>query len=84
MTMAGLVQWLVTGLTVVILADVLVSYVLDPFHPVRRTLDAAVRPLLAPIRRILPPAGTLDFSPFVLLIAVQVIGALLIRLLSPG
>jgi YggT family protein len=82
--MVTLVQWLVTGLTVVILADVLVSYVLDPFHPVRRMLDGVVRPLLAPIRRVLPAAGMLDFSPFVLLIAVQVIGALLIRLLSSG
>jgi YggT family protein len=79
-----LIQWLVTGLTIVILADVLVSYILDPFHPVRRALDSVVGPLVAPIRRVLPPAGMLDFSPFVLLIAVQVIGALLISLLSSG
>jgi uncharacterized protein YggT (Ycf19 family) len=40
--------------------------------------------MLAPIRRILPPVGMLDFSPFVLLILVQVVGSLLIRLLSSG
>ena len=82
--MVILVQWLVTGLTVVILAHVLVSYLLDPFHPIRQALDRIVRPLLAPIRRLLPPVGMLDFSPFVLLILVQVVGALLIQLLSTG
>jgi len=82
--MVLMLQWLITGLTILILADVLVSFVLDPFHPVRRNLDAIVRPLLTPIRRILPPVGMLDFSPFVLLILVQVVGAFLLRLLSSG
>jgi YggT family protein len=82
--MAIVLQWLITGLTGLILADVLVSFVLDPFHPVRRNLDAFVRPMLAPIRRVLPPVGMLDFSPFVLLILVQVVGGLLIQLLSSG
>jgi len=82
--MVILVQWLVTGLTIVILAHVLVSYLLDPFHPIRQALDRIVRPLLEPIRRLLPPVGMLDFSPFVLLILVQVIGALVIQLLSSG
>lgn len=82
--MVTLLQWLITGLTVLILADVLVSFVLDPFHPVRRSLDAVVRPLLAPIRRVVPPVGMIDFSPFILLVVVQVLGAFLIRLLSTG
>ncbi|MBM2843738.1 MAG: hypothetical protein HW404_1575 [Anaerolineales bacterium] len=82
--MVFVLQFLLTGLTILILADVLVSFVLDPFHPVRRTLDAIVRPLLTPIRRILPPVGMLDFSPFVLLILVQVVGAFLLQLLSSG
>ncbi|MBM2843724.1 MAG: hypothetical protein HW404_1561, partial [Anaerolineales bacterium] len=38
--MVSILQWLITGLTILILADVLVSFVLDPFHPVRRNLDA--------------------------------------------
>jgi len=36
--MATVIQWLTTALTVLILADVLVSFLLSPFHPVRRTL----------------------------------------------
>ncbi len=82
--MAAIVQWLTTALTLLILADVLVSFVLDPFHPVRRSLDSVVYPLLAPIRRLIPPVGMLDFSPFVLLILVQVVGGLLVRFFSPG
>ncbi len=82
--MATIVQLLTTAMTLLILADVLVSFILDPFHPVRRSLDSAVYPLLAPIRRVLPPVGMLDFSPFILLILVQVIGGLLIRFFSSG
>ena len=82
--MVAVLQVLITGLTLVIVADVLVSFLLDPFHPVRRTLDSIVRPMLTPIRRILPPTGMLDFSPFVLLILVQVVGALVIRFLASG
>ena len=82
--MVVFLQWLTTGLTVLILADALVSFVLDPFHPLRRNLDAILSPFLSPIRRVLPPTGMLDFSPFVLLILVQVVGGLLIQLLSRG
>ncbi|HMK07947.1 MAG TPA: YggT family protein [Anaerolineales bacterium] len=82
--MVPLLQLLVTGFTVLIVADVLLSFLLDPFHTVRRSLDGILRPLLAPIRRLLPPVGMLDFSPFILLILVQVVGAFLIRVLSSG
>lgn len=65
---------LVTGiLSIVIIADVLVSYFLDPYHPVRRFLDSIVQPLLVPIQRILPPVGGLDLSPLVLLILLDLI-----------
>lgn len=82
--MTTFLQWFVTGLTVLILADVVVSFVLGPLHPVRRGLDAIVQPLLAPIRRVVPPIGMLDFSPFVLLILVQLLGNLLMRFLASG
>jgi YggT family protein len=82
--MAIFIRWLMTGLSLLILADALVSFVLDPFHPVRRTLDSIMAPFLAPIRRVVPPVGMLDFSPFILLVAVQVLGGLFIRFLSPG
>ena len=69
-------------LSFVILADIVISYILDPFHPVRRILDAIVQPLLAPIRRFMPQTGMFDFSPIVLLILVQLIGNALANFIS--
>ncbi|MBM3120642.1 MAG: YggT family protein [Chloroflexi bacterium] len=76
------VQLIISGLTLVVFVDVILSFVLSPFHPVRRALDSVVEPMLAPIRRVLPPAGGLDFSPAVLMILIQIIGRLLVSLLG--
>lgn len=70
------------GLMFLVLADVIASYFLDPFHSIRRFLDNLVQPLLDPIRRLLPPAGPMDFSPIVLLILLQVIGRVLAGILT--
>ncbi|HVZ36692.1 MAG TPA: YggT family protein [Polyangiaceae bacterium] len=37
-------------------------------------------PVLEPIRRILPPLGGLDFSPFIALIGLRLIERLLLRI----
>jgi YggT family protein len=60
---------------------VILSYFMNPYHPVRRALDGFVEPMLAPIRRILPPIAGLDFSPFVLLLLLQLLGNIINRLL---
>ena len=36
-------------------------------------INTLLDPLLSPIRKILPPAGGLDFSPLVLLLSIQVL-----------
>jgi len=68
-------------LTLVVFADILVSYFLPPYHSVRRALDSVVEPLLAPIRRLMPPVGGLDFSPVLLFLAIQIVERLLIQAL---
>jgi len=60
-----------------VIVSVLLSYFMDPYHPVRQGIDNLVRPLLDPIRRIVPPVGMLDFSPLVLIILIQVVARLL-------
>jgi YggT family protein len=75
------VQLISLVLTLAVLADVIVSFFLNPFHPIRRWLNSVVEPMLAPIRRILPAVGPLDFSPFVLLILIQLVQDLLVRVL---
>ena len=69
-------------LSILILVDIVISYFLDPFHPVRRFLDSIVQPMLAPIRRFMPQTGMFDFSPIVLLILVQLIGSALAHIIS--
>ena len=68
-------------LTLAVLADILVSFVLSPYHQIRRYLDSLVDPLLAPIRRVMPSLGGLDFSPMVLIILIQIVEDVLIMLL---
>jgi uncharacterized protein YggT (Ycf19 family) len=38
--------------------------------------------MLNPIRRLLPPTGMFDFSPIVLALAIQLAGAVLVRILQ--
>ena len=64
-----------------ILVHVVLSYFMDPFHPVRRQVDRFVEPMLMPIRRVIPMVGMFDFSPLVLLILVQIIGMIVTSIL---
>ncbi|HQV63600.1 MAG TPA: YggT family protein [Anaerolineales bacterium] len=80
---------LITFITVVanlfiyiVIASSLLSFFMPPYHPVREALDRIVDPFLAPIRRIVPIAGTLDFSPLILIIAVQFLSRFLIVILN--
>lgn len=65
----------------IVIASILLSYFMDPYHPVRQGVDNLVKPLLDPIRRMVPPVGMLDFSPLVLIILIQVVSRLLTSLL---
>jgi YggT family protein len=76
-----LIQVTANLLTLVILVDVILSFFLNPFHPLRQTLDTIVEPLLAPIRQIMPQTGMLDFSPLILLILIQLIESVLVQIL---
>jgi YggT family protein len=76
-----LINFVAQALIILIIISVILSYVMDPYHPVRRWVDSVVQPLLMPIRRVLPPMAGLDFSPLVLIILIQLIANILIRLL---
>lgn len=60
-------------LNLIILIDIVVSFFLSPYHPIRAALDRIVNPLLEPIRRLLPQTGMFDFSPIVLVLILQLI-----------
>lgn len=69
-------------LILLVIVQAILSWVMSPYHPVRQTLDRLVEPLLAPIRRVVPPLGTIDVSPIVLIIVIQVLTSVLTRLLA--
>lgn len=69
-------------LVLIIIVQSILTFFLSPYHPVRQTMDHFVEPLLAPIRRWLPPMGGLDFSPLVLIILLQVLNWLLVSILA--
>jgi YggT family protein len=69
-------------LSLLIIVDAILSFLLSPFHPIREFIGKILQPLYNPIRRILPPVSGLDFSPLVLLIIVQVLEFVLVSLFS--
>lgn len=64
-----------------VIADSLVSFFLPPWNQIRSFLDRLVQPLLAPIRRIVPPIGGLDLSPLVLLLVIYILRSVIFSLL---
>ncbi|MCJ7512357.1 MAG: YggT family protein [Anaerolineales bacterium] len=76
------IRLLASLITILVFVDILVHFVLDAYHPVRRALDRLVEPMLAPIRRLMPQTGMWDLSPIVLLLLVQVVEYILLRLLA--
>jgi YggT family protein len=60
-------------LSLLIIADAVLSFILAPYHPIREAMGRILNPIYAPIRRIMPAAGGFDFSPIVLLLIIQVL-----------
>ncbi|MCB0034071.1 MAG: YggT family protein [Anaerolineales bacterium] len=71
-----------TVLYILLFARVILSWVRpDPysqFYEVYRFIFNITEPLLAPIRRILPPTGGIDFSPIILFLLISFIQRMLV------
>lgn len=75
--------WLIfRALTFIIIIDILLGYFLDYYHPIRQFLDSIVEPMLNPIRRMMPQTGGLDFSPLVLIVLLELVGRVIVGILS--
>ncbi len=72
-TLLIIITTLANILTILIIVDSLLSWVLSPYHPIREALGRVLQPMYAPIRRVIPPLGGLDLTPLVLLVVVQVV-----------
>ncbi len=65
----------------IVIASALLSFFLAPYHPIREALDRIVAPFLNPIRNLMPNTGGLDFSPLILVLAVEFISRILVSIL---
>ncbi len=77
-----LINLLARLLTLLVLAQAIMSYFVSPYHPIRQAIDRLLEPVYTPIRRVLPQTGMIDFSPLVLIILVQVVAWLLVSVLG--
>ena len=65
--------------SVLVLLAVILSWVHLPYdNPVAQFVSRMTEPALAPIRRMLPPMGGMDFSPMILLVGLQMLKGFLI------
>jgi YggT family protein len=88
LAVSALINVIHTIFTLYSLAIILNSFIgmmVDPYHPVARFLKRITEPVLAPIRRVVPPiqagGGYLDLSPMVVLLLLWVLERILIAIL---
>jgi len=77
-----LINIIVAILSILIVLDTLLSYLLREGNPVRRVISKILDPIYAPIRRFIPPLAGIDFTPLIAIIILQILDAALIALLS--
>ncbi len=80
----GVVYFVVIIYYYAIIASIIMSFVMlfsgnmNP-HPLLRLIWQLTEPVMAPVRKVLPPMGGLDFSPIFIFIAIGLIQNLLIQ-----
>lgn len=79
LTLVGLLKLSIHIFLYGVILQAILSWV-NPYTPVAPVLDALTRPLLKPLRRIVPLVGGIDLSPLIVLIGGQL---LLILLVTP-
>ena len=66
-----LLRLVISGLTGLLFIYVILSWVQGD-SPMAHVIEKLVVPILAPIRKVIPSVGGIDFSPFVALVILQV------------
>ena len=80
--LAQIVHRLFQLVILLVIVQVVLSYFMDPYHPIRSFIDRLVEPMLRPIRRVMPRTGMIDFSPLILIIGLQILDSIIVRVLS--
>ncbi len=80
---AQILHMVITVYIWIVIISALISWVSpDPYNPVVRFLRGATEPLLYRLRRYLPMAGGIDFSPMVLILLLYFVDMFVVRTLS--
>lgn len=86
MTGTDIIATFISILGTILIFAIIIRALLSWFQPAQgsgltRVLDDVTEPILAPIRRMLPPVGGMDFSPILALILIYVVRYVLISVL---
>jgi len=79
----GILYFIINIYYYAIIASIIMSFVMmfsgnmNP-HPILRVIWQLTEPVMAPIRKIIPAIGGLDFSPIFIFLAIQIIQSFLI------
>lgn len=82
-SVVGIVYFIINIYYYAIIASIIMSFVMmftgntNP-HPILRVIWQLTEPVMAPIRKVIPPLGGLDFSPIFIFLAIQIIQSFLI------
>jgi YggT family protein len=82
-TVISFIHILATVLIIAIIIRALMSWIMpQDGSGLTRVLLDITEPILAPIRRVLPPVAGIDFSPILAMILVQLVSSLITQLLA--
>lgn len=79
----GVIYFIINIYYFAIIASIIMSFVMmfsgnmSP-HPILRLIWQLTEPIMAPVRKIIPPMGGMDFSPILIFIAIRFIQNLLL------
>jgi YggT family protein len=81
-TLYRLIDFAFWVLNLAILLRVLFSWIRpDPYNVLVRWVYQLTEPILAPLRRVIPPLGGFDITPMVALVILEIVHRLIISLL---
>ena len=84
MTISYVIATLAELLILALIIRALLSWFsgISALQPIARFFNKVTDPLIEPIRRIVPPVGGIDFSPFVALVLIWLVESLLLSVLA--
>jgi YggT family protein len=81
-TLAQVIGYIISVIVILVIVQFVVSLlfafnVISPQNEfmmaIYRSVNALLEPILAPIRRIMPSTGAIDFSPLVLIVGLNIL-----------